>query len=135
MVEPYVTVAEADVYLANSTIWQASTTEEKDTALFWGRLYLDSNYSCIYFDSDSPPDEIKYANSLLGEDYLDGTLIKTGSESSGKVKLKRSKAGGVESEKEFFQPGETLSSYRDDVDTLLYGICSKKSSNRAILRT
>lgn len=133
LVTPYCTVSEANTYLTGSTVWAAANTSQKDNALFWGRVYFDSHYSCIDLDEDDPDDEIKFANALLGEDYLDGTLLEDGSTIKGRLTKKRVKAGSVESEVEYL-PGAIPTNIRDDVDQLLAGICSRAGAQRMIIR-
>jgi len=135
LVTPYCTVAEANSYLLGHTTWEDAETADKNSALFWGRVYFDSNYSCVEFDEDTPPDEIKYANALLAEDHLQGTLIETGNETKGAVTLKRTKAGSIESETEYTASGSKASDAQDDVNQLLHDICKKiNKSVKMVLR-
>jgi len=133
LVTPYCTVAEANTYLTGSEIWSSANTSQKNNALFWGRVHLDSTYSCAVFDEADPPDEIKYANALLAEDWLDGSLIDDGSKVSGSVKMKRVKAGSVESETEY-RTGSSGGNFQDNVDQLLSSLCKKKGSTKFVLR-
>ncbi|RLF44888.1 MAG: hypothetical protein DRN17_03615 [Thermoplasmata archaeon] len=130
---PYCTIDEATDYLGESVIWEDAELIQKNNALFWGRVYLDSTYSCAIFDETDPPDEIKYANALLAEDWLDGSLIDDGSKVSGSVKMKRVKAGSVESETEY-RTGTSGGNSQDDVDKLLSGLCKKKGYTKFVLR-
>jgi hypothetical protein len=132
LVTPYCTVSEADVYLSDSDSWIDLESSVKQNALFWGRVYLDSNYRCISFDESNAPDEIKFANALLAKDYTEGNLIKAGGKLSGSVKLKRVKAGKVEVETEYV--GANKTSYQSDVDYLLNEYCTKKTSAKIINR-
>lgn len=134
LVTPYCTVSEANTYLVGSSAWADANTTQKNSALFWGRIHLDSKYSCVAFDEDDPPDEVKYANALLAEDYLQGTLLDDGTDVNGRIKLKRSKAGSVETETEYLG-GASVNNYQDDVNQLLHGICTKTGSSTRIIRT
>ncbi|MCP3665745.1 MAG: hypothetical protein GY696_25160 [Gammaproteobacteria bacterium] len=131
---PYCSKAEADTYLTGDASWAALTDAEKDTALYWGRMFLDSNYTCIVFEEDDAPDEIKYANALLAQDYNDGTLLQAGGQSSGVIKRTYDKAGSVVTEREY-QGGMTTTSYQTDVGMVLNGYCSKKGNVVYITRT
>jgi len=125
--EAYCTIAEADAFLSDSVIWQAATSAEKDQALFWGRIWIDSNLVCANLDPTVPSENIKYANALLGEDYLDETLLGSGGGGSTEtgVKRKKQKAGSVEQETEFFEGGGGGDvDYQGDVKMLLSGECS-----------
>jgi len=70
---PYITVAEADL-INNSTEWTSASEPEKLNALSWGRIYLDASYYCGVIDPTDPGDTIKYANAVLGEYSIQGTL-------------------------------------------------------------
>ena len=76
--DPYISVTEAEDYLEDSTAWNNATDNEKEQALFWGRVYIDTNFKCIALIADpaNPSDNIKYANALLAEDWLGGSAIK-----------------------------------------------------------
>jgi len=73
VVVAYVTAAESDVYLAAYADWLALDTLTKDSHLSWGRIYIDSVYSCDYDETDAT-DAIKHANSLAGYANFSGTL-------------------------------------------------------------
>ena len=99
---PYISVAEADVLLENVEPWSSATDEEKQEALEMGRLYLDDKYVCIDFDESNPPTNVKDANGYLGNCHLEGSLFPSAAESTGSfIKLKRVKAGSVETETEY----------------------------------
>ena len=135
LVTPYCTLDEAKVFLKGSETWENAETSAKNNALFWGRVYIDSNYSCVTIDPSAIPEEIKFANALLAEDYLEGTLIDDGSSISGNITMKRVKAGSVESETEYGS-GTKSGNPQDDVDRLLHDLCTKKGGSvTKILRT
>jgi len=74
----YCTVAEADG-INTSTAWMTLLDSEKQTALDWGRVYLDSNYTCsTAIDTVTPQDAAKLANALLGDKYANGILFNHG---------------------------------------------------------
>lgn len=125
LITPYCSEAEADVFLAASIIWGAATPSEKQQALFWGRVWLDSNLTCPNLDPAVPSETIKYANALLAEDYLDGTLIdQPGVVSATGIKRKKQKAGSVEQETEYFEGGgATEINHQDNVMMLLQDEC------------
>ena len=114
LVIPYCTVSDANTLLTGSTVWNGASTTQKEQALFWGRVYLDSNYNCTSFEETDIPDEIEYANALLAEDWIEGTLNRSSTAVSGRVIKKRIKAGSVESETEYL-PGATTGSAQEDV--------------------
>ena len=126
LVTPYVTLAEADVYLVDRTSWEDADDDVKNNALFWGRIYIDSIYNCpdLIDDPDNPTDQIKFANALLAEDWIQGNLLNTSGTTEPTVKMKRVKAGSVESETEYL--GGTVNNPQQDVDALLSSECSKR---------
>lgn len=73
----YATLAEAGVYLANDTTWQAETSDtNKQDALVWSRWYLTSLYDYDLDSIDAIDEEAKLANCVLAVDYLtNGTLF------------------------------------------------------------
>lgn len=134
---PYCTVLEADVFLSTSSIWNSATTAEKEQALFWGRVWLDANFTCpdLALDPDNPSETVKYANALLAEDYLDGTLTDNENTSSGVTGVKRlmQKAGSVEQETEYFEGGGSVEiDYQEDVKLLLDSECTLKYGTSTI---
>lgn len=121
LVDPYCTIAEADVFLATSSSWNAATDSEKTIALFWGRTYIDSNYSCmdwtdttLFPDYPDLPENLKYANALLADEYLNGNLFNVTPAGNKEVVKKRVKAGDVESETTY--RGESGTDSGGDVD-------------------
>ena len=132
--EAYATSAEADVFLASNATWLNLSKPEKDDALLWLRYYIHDNFDCYLSTLDAIPEELKYANSLLAADYsVDGTLYQTNTESG--LKLKRVKAGDVETEKEYFE-GNTSSSSEPSsirqVRGLLSSICTRTSGTGTV---
>lgn len=105
LIDPYCTIVEADAFLDTSSSWNAVSDSEKTTALFWGRTYLDSYYTCINWDDElvndlypDYPDNLKYANALLADEYIKGNLFKVSATGNKEIVKKRVKAGDVESE-------------------------------------
>ena len=130
--DPYCTLAEADSYLDGHSDWESAEDETKQTALFWGRIYIDSKYRCPDLDETDPSDNIKYANALLAEDYIQGNLLRSDGSKDPVVAKKRVKAGSVETEKSFL--GGQKINYQQDVDALLSGECTKFNSVVLITR-
>lgn len=137
LIDSYCTIAEADVFLANSAIWSEATDTEKTSALFWGRMYIDSKYTCVDWATlDTTPDypeELKYANALLAEAYLDGSLFEF-DETGGRVLTsKRIKADTIEIEKRYqgdrsFSTGSALDPF-PEITALLTTWCTKQGTN------
>ncbi len=132
---PYCDIPCADTYLVDSTTWSAASDAQKNTALMYGAIWIDSNYKCsdLIADPDNPSDNIKYANALLAEDYLEGTIYSSDGVSSDSIKMKRVKAGSVESEKEFL--GGSKQNYQQDVDAILQQECTKLNKGGYVLVT
>lgn len=128
---PYCTLSEADSYLEGSSSWESAEDEAKNTALFWGRVYIDSNYSCPSLTETNVSDEIKYANALLAEDYIEGTLLPSSGSKKPSITSKRSKAGPVESEIKY--AGSYKENPQQDVDSLLNNQCTKLGANLKIM--
>lgn len=129
--EPYCDIACADSYLADSTTWNNATDSEKNNALFWGRTWMDTNYKCPNLDELNPTDEIKYANALAAEDYLQGTLLSSaGSPNTQTIKKKKSSAQPGTFVDVEYAGGQTTNP-QQDIDSLLSEQCTKsrKSSN------
>lgn len=128
----YVTVPEADVYLKLNATWLATDFAVKEDALLQARYYIDSSYSGC-FDQESPPDEVKYASSLLGADYISsGDLFYSNSQA---VKMKRTKAGSVETEKEFVGAGKAKPTSIGQVDAIMASLgCIKTSGTVFLMR-
>jgi len=97
----YITATDADA-INTGAAWVALDEAGKNTALSWGRVYLDANYSCT-IDETAPSDNVQYTNALLGGFYAEGTLFENqSSRGSGRLtKKEKVKAGSVEVEEEF----------------------------------
>jgi len=130
--ESYVTVPEADVYLKLNSAWLATDYAVKQDALLQARYYIDANYSCS-FDQSSPPDEVKYASSLLGADYISsGDLFYSNTQA---IKMKRTKAGSVETEKEFTGSSKQKPASIGQVDAIMASLgCTNTSGTVFLMR-
>ena len=93
----YISVADADIILADSSEWMGSTTERKELAISWGRIYIDTNYSCV-IDETAPSDSVQYANALFADQYVKGSLYSSqGERADSKTTVSETtKAGSVE---------------------------------------
>lgn len=137
----YCTVDEANE-INNSDAWNVLVEAEKQTALDWGRVYLDKNYYCagIAFFSltDSETDAaienaIKAANAVLGDEYANGNLFEATPTTNRVVAEKMVKAGSVSSKTRYAEPttGEVYDPF-PQVSALLGGICTLTTTNFAI---
>lgn len=72
----YISVVDADAILVDSTEWNAQTTKKKELAISWGRIYIDTNYSCA-IDETAPSESVQYANALFADQYVKGSLFET----------------------------------------------------------
>ena len=123
--QAYATVSEAKVYLALEDAWLDLDTKVKEDALLWGRYYIDANFDCI-IDADNIPDEVKFANSLLGFDYFNqGDLFFDNRDG---VILNRVKAGSVESEKEYERGIRVKPNSISKVTSVLLSVCNRISN-------
>jgi hypothetical protein len=102
--EPYVTVAVADT-INISQQWVDATGAEKETALQWGRVYLDANYRCnLTIDPLDVPEAIQYANAVFGEYSILGILYPTaGERGTEKTTIEESVSAGSVSVSEKFE--------------------------------
>lgn len=132
-VEPYATVAEANVILGTTEPWIGSTTEQKEQALSYGKMYIDLYFSCTL--TNPVQDNVKEANALLANYHLttplfDSSTVSTEQSRKGLIK-ERVKADTVESEKQY-DAGVALSKvdkYPDVTALLTYdGTCTFKGS-------
>lgn len=119
---PYCTIQEATTFLGESEAWENAEKPERERALFWGRIWIDTHFSCD-FAPDNAPDELKFANALLAEDWLEGKLI-TETAPSKAIKRKKVSAGAVSTETEYLLGGEQTV-HQKDVLVLLSSICVK----------
>lgn len=96
---PYATLAEANILLHSTEPWYESDDETKQEALGWARVYLDSNYSHT-FDETDVPDEIKHASALLANEHLTTSLFsrQTTSDPLEEIEVK---AGSVSTRKRY----------------------------------
>ena len=119
--QAYATVAEADVFLANDNTWLDLDNEVKEDALLWGRYFIDVEFDCTV-DMDAIDEEVKYANSLLANDYtVQGDLFFDNQKT---VKSKKVVAGKVESEKEYFTRSKDGPNSYSKVVAILKTVCN-----------
>lgn len=70
--EAYATLAEAEVYMENNSVWIAETSDEnKQDALMWARYYIETLYDYDLDSIDSIDEEAKLANCVLAADYIE----------------------------------------------------------------
>ena len=131
---PYVTLSEASALLIDRAAWENAEPEDQNRALEIGRAYIDSKYSCVYFDEDNPPDAIKVANAELAYYYLNNTTNFFGVRSDIGLTRKRVKAGSVESEKEFDNNESDSKDLYPDVTLILSEYCKYLGSFRFVTR-
>lgn len=93
----YISVVDADSILVDSAEWVSLTTEKKELAISWGRIYIDTNYSCL-IDETAPSDSVQYANALFADQYVNGSLFETqgGRANTKTTTSETTKAGSVE---------------------------------------
>jgi len=119
--QAYATAVESDTYLALHEDWLDLDTEVKDDALLWGRYYIDANFDCT-IDADDIPDEMKFANSLLGYDYyVQGDLF---FDNQSDILRKMVKAGTVETETEYSKGQTDKPNSLSKVVSILADICN-----------
>lgn len=134
LITAYCTVAEADVIIGEVSEWEALEDQDKETALSWGRVYIDSTYNCLSAPSstsdeyDNYQNAIKTADALLGLEYVNGTLFSTSNYDTRSVVEKSAQAGSVKVSKKF--AASTSDAYLDPyfkITALLAPYCSKSS--------
>lgn len=132
----YCTVEEANT-VNNSDAWNVLLEQERQTALNWGRVYLDSYYSCGVYnhvDLDDIDDEavvnaFKAANAVLGDKYANDELFEATATTNSKIAEKQVKAGSVSTRTKYADPavGETYDPF-PEVSAILSGYCTYKNS-------
>lgn len=127
---PYASQAEADVFLASESVWSAASSTEKDTALQFGRYYIDANFSCPYLDEDDPSESVKFANALYALDYINGALFDTSTGDA--IKSKMVKAGPVEVETQYTSGISSITNSK--AEALLSDDCYQYGSTVPLVR-
>jgi hypothetical protein len=140
--DAYCTVTEANT-VNNTDAWNVLLEAEKETALKWGRVYLDSYYICpnITYSNLDPNDEddlviinvIKAANAVLADKYANGELFEASGTAQAKIAEKQVKAGSVSTRTRYADP-TTNATYDPfpDVTSLLSGYCQYKKTGLVI---
>jgi len=122
--DAYATISQSDSYLPLKDDWLDADDEVKEDALLWGRYYIDANFDCV-IDYDNIDEEVVFANSLLGYDYLSqGDLF---FDNQDNLILKRVKAGSVETEKEYASGTRKRPNSLSKVISILSSICNNTS--------
>lgn len=122
--EPYCTIAEANVALADNDAWLALDDAAKEDGLVEARYYLDDKFFCAIDEAD-PPSEIKLANAWLAADAAVGSGLYSSSTDPERVKSKSIKAGSVTTSKTYFSATSFRPATKARVDIYLSGICTK----------
>jgi hypothetical protein len=102
----YATPAEADIELADDSVWIAYSNEEKEEALSWARVYIDDTYmfaSVVDEDSNTYP-EVITANSILAAEHKLKSLFHRQSP-TGPLEESEVRAGSVLSRKRYRSKG------------------------------
>lgn len=123
--QAYATIAEAGVYLSNSSVWAIAIDAERTEALLSARYYIDTNFSCDLSAVDVVPDELKYANALLANEALSDAAI---FDSGPTVQRELAKAGSVTTETEYFVGNKSQPKVLSQIRGILKSICSNASS-------
>lgn len=99
----YADVTYANAFIGQDNTWLLQSISQKETALSYGRVYLDKHYACSTFEVDDAPDDVKNANSYLALQYVTGLLYDSSDSQVQGVPLERElvKAGTVEVETEY----------------------------------
>lgn len=97
---PYVSLADAEVLLIDTELWIHKNDEQKEEALGWGRIYLDSNYTHS-FTEDDIPEVILLANSLLANYHFTESLFDRQSTNLNPISEEEVEAGSVKSRKRY----------------------------------
>lgn len=119
--QAYATLIEANAFLATNSIWQEADEDDANDALLWGRYFIDLNFDCV-IDYSNIDEEVKFANSILAYDYLvQGDLF---FDNESKIKIKRVKAGTVESETEYTTGKSSRPSSLSKVIAILKPVCN-----------
>lgn len=119
--QAYATVAEADAFLDNNETWLDLDSEVKEDALLWGRYFIDVNFDCTV-DMTAIDEEVKYANTLLANDYtVQGDLF---FDNQKVVKRKEVVAGKVETVKEYFSHSKDGPNSYSKVVAILKTVCN-----------
>lgn len=124
MIQAYCTALESQTILSNYPDWLALTDEVQNENLSWGRVYIDSLYTCPYDDTNAT-ENIKEANSYAGYMNFKGTLFAESSE----VTSTSVTAGTVSSAKTY-QSGKgvtTADPMHKQVEMLLAYDCTESS--------
>lgn len=134
----YCTIAEADVYLALNYDWAAYSSDEKQSYLDWGRIYIDSVYTCLdddgeSYDDTTAPDELKHANAIAAVAQSEGSLF-----SDEKAVIEESvKAGSVESSKRYAMAEVSTVDVPEkaQIKALLQSLCTRSASGNMVSLT
>lgn len=125
MVTPYATLTEANAYNTGDLVWDAASDADKNTALSYGRRYIDLNYSCVTIDMTAIPDDLKEANSVLALAHLTTPVYSQKPEKTS-VKSKSVSSSGVSSSKTYAGMQSTLTDPFPGVTMLLSSYCGLK---------
>ena len=80
---PYCTTEYADAIIGlTSGDWLGLSSDQKEEALQWGRIYLDNTYACLPWPEEDDedyllpvPEAVQTANAYAAVEYLEGTYF------------------------------------------------------------
>ena len=75
----YASVSESDVILGETLPWENAETENKQTALEWAVVYMNTTYQIPTSAIDEPVQALKNANAMLANEQLPEDSTDTGS--------------------------------------------------------
>lgn len=71
----YVTEAEADGYLGETTPWEDAESADKQGALGWATVYIDNHYDVRHVVLGQEDTTLKVCTALLANEQLNGDLF------------------------------------------------------------
>ena len=95
----YATLAEADTILGETLPWDDTDLAEKQTALEWATVYMDSTYTIE--EQTVIPDSLKNGNALFANAYLSGGMFDHPSTIATGITAEEVKAGPTMSKTEY----------------------------------
>lgn len=101
--QSYVSLEKANVYNQGNSKWSSATEDQKNDALFMGRVYLNQNFRVINgFNPKDAPLAIQKANAFLAKDFLSDRDEFFGKNETAGIRSEKSVADTVEYSVSYF---------------------------------